>query len=281
VAEPPEPALQSDRAGRSFSHYFGLNDLVRANGPTIYDSGARADQPHGFAVGGELSLRLNDGAGARFRDITLVIEPGDATLGQLRDKLNTAAGINGAFSIDPTYGGLRFTSAAQPQVNLEIVRDTTAHTVSSEPLTRVHGLGAFRGFRADLFQVRPDIAAQSSKLSLAQFEYGARVGDRALSRGDGRGAFTIAKANEIDIRFERAGDISDTRMTGRRSQQAQERMVGAETIANEAVSRRSSVEGVNIDEELIQLTIYQQSYNASARLIAAAKEMFDVLANLI
>lgn len=293
VADPPDTALKSDRAGRGFSHYFGLNDLVRANGPTIYDAGLRADQPHGFAVGGELTLRLNDGAGARFRDVTLTIAAGDVTLGQLRDKLNLTTGVNGAFSIDPTYGGLRFTSAAQPQVAVEVLRDTTVHTVSSEPLSRVHGVGASRGSRADQFQVRADITAVSANLSLAQFEYGAAVGDRALSRGDGRGAFNVARANEVDIRFERAGEISDTRMTlsnyaaqlggviGRRSQQAQERLQGAETIANEAISRRSSVEGVNIDEELVQLTVYQQSYNASARLIAAAKEMFDVLANLI
>lgn len=58
-------------------------------------------------------------------------------------------------------------------------------------------------------------------------------------------------------------------------------MQGAEIIANEAAARRSSVEGVNLDEELVQLTVYQQSYNASARLIMAAKEMFDVLADLI
>jgi len=48
----------------------------------------------------------------------------------------------------------------------------------------------------------------------------------------------------------------------------------------EAAARRSSVEGVNLDEELIQLTVYQQAFNASARLITAAKEMYDVLLSI-
>jgi len=214
------------------------------------------------------------------------------TMGQLRDKLNAGAGLSGQFALDDT-GALRFTSAVEPQVTLSVLRDTTVHAVSGSPMSRVHGLGAARGARADQFQVRPDISADSAKLSLAQFEYGAVAGGRALSRGDGRGGFNLAQSGEVNIRFERAGDIADTRTSlssyaaqlggvlGRRSQQAEERMVGAETIAQEAAARRSSVEGVNLDEELVQLTVYQQAYNASARLIMAAKEMYDVLADLI
>jgi len=52
-------------------------------------------------------------------------------------------------------------------------------------------------------------------------------------------------------------------------------------VKTEADTRRASVEGVNIDEELVALTTYQQAYNANARMIQAAKDLFDVLANLI
>ena len=58
---------------------------------------------------------------------------------------------------------------------------------------------------------------------------------------------------------------------------AADRQSAAETVATEATTRRASVEGVNLDEELIKLTTYQQSYNASARLISAVKDMYDVL----
>ena len=52
-------------------------------------------------------------------------------------------------------------------------------------------------------------------------------------------------------------------------------------MANEAIARRQSTEGVNIDEELVRLTTYQQAFNASARMIQASKELFDVLTNMI
>ena len=44
---------------------------------------------------------------------------------------------------------------------------------------------------------------------------------------------------------------------------------------------RDAVEGVNVDEELVMMTTYQQAFNASARMIQAAKELFDVLTNMI
>ena len=52
-------------------------------------------------------------------------------------------------------------------------------------------------------------------------------------------------------------------------------------MATEVAQRRQSVEGVNLDEELVRLTTFQQAFNASARMIQAAKELFDVLTNII
>ena len=64
---------------------------------------------------------------------------------------------------------------------------------------------------------------------------------------------------------------------GQRSAAAYHRLDSAAAVAGEAISRRASVEGVNLDEELVQLTTYQQAYNASARLIQAVRDMYDVL----
>ena len=68
---------------------------------------------------------------------------------------------------------------------------------------------------------------------------------------------------------------------GRGAQAAETRKEGSEAVANEANNRRQSVEGVNLDEELVNLTTYQQAFNASARMIQAANELFDVLVNMV
>ncbi len=68
---------------------------------------------------------------------------------------------------------------------------------------------------------------------------------------------------------------------GRESAAADTRRSSAQAVRTEAVNRRQSVEGVNLDEELVRLTTYQQAFNASARMIQAAKELFDVLTNIV
>ena len=54
-----------------------------------------------------------------------------------------------------------------------------------------------------------------------------------------------------------------------------------EALLTEAQARQTSHEGVNLDEELVMMTTYQQAFNASARLIQAAKDMYDTLLGMI
>src|SRR5690606_7325196 len=62
---------------------------------------------------------------------------------------------------------------------------------------------------------------------------------------------------------------------------AESRMYAAQTVASEARNRLSAYQGVNLDEEVIKLTTFQQAYGASSRLIQAAKDMYDVLLGLV
>jgi flagellar hook-associated protein 1 FlgK len=39
--------------------------------------------------------------------------------------------------------------------------------------------------------------------------------------------------------------------------------------------------GVNMDEELANLIVYQNAYNAAARVITTARDMYDVLLNVV
>ncbi|HPA40019.1 MAG TPA: flagellar basal body rod C-terminal domain-containing protein, partial [Phenylobacterium sp.] len=132
-----------------------------------------------------------------------------------------------------------------------------------------------------------------TKLPLAQLDLTATPPAVAIRPGDGRGAAAMANAGDILGHFDAAGTLGAVRMTlsryasefggavGRQSEAAATSKASAESVANEASSRRQAIEGVNIDEELVRLTTYQQAFNASARLITAAKDMFDVLTNMV
>ena len=68
---------------------------------------------------------------------------------------------------------------------------------------------------------------------------------------------------------------------GRRADSAVSRQESAQAVAEEASARRASVEGVNLDEELIAMTTYQQAFNASARIVQASKDLYDILLGMV
>ena len=70
-------------------------------------------------------------------------------------------------------------------------------------------------------------------------------------------------------------------LIGRKAASADSSKTSAESVQTEADARRQSVEGVNLDEELVKLTTYQQAFNASARIITATKDMYDTLMSMM
>jgi flagellar hook-associated protein 1 FlgK len=97
-------AIQDDatnpslKAGKGFSHYFGLNDIVRTNGYSPYETGLTAADPHGF-TSGSMTIRLTDVEGGRIRDIVVDPPPG-GTMQDMLDALNSRAsgvGLYGQF----------------------------------------------------------------------------------------------------------------------------------------------------------------------------------------
>ena len=52
-------------------------------------------------------------------------------------------------------------------------------------------------------------------------------------------------------------------------------------MVEQLTSRRESISGVNLDEEMANLIRYQQAFTASARMITLVDEMMDELLNLV
>ena len=53
--------------------------------------------------------------------------------------------------------------------------------------------------------------------------------------------------------------------------------LSAEAVRDAAVAAEDEVSGVNMDEEAAKLITQQQAYQAAARILQTAKEMFDTL----
>ena len=285
----------SKKADQGFSQFFGLNDLVKSSGFTNYDTGLISTDAHGFTPGDTISLHLAQSDGRPIRDVTVTV-PAASTMQDLLNALNSSTsgvGLYGAFSLDPR-GKLSFAAGGALDVALSVTSDHTARGVGGPSVSQLFGVGVTeRSTRAARLSVDPALVSDPTKLSLNKLDLTVAAGLPAIRPGDGRGALALSTAGEALTHFGAAGALGNVSMSvsryaaefgggiGRQAQDADTRKQSADAVATEATARRQSVEGVNLDEELIRLTTYQQAYNASARMIQATKELFDVLANLI
>ncbi|MDP2212919.1 flagellar hook-associated protein FlgK [Phenylobacterium sp.] len=285
----------SNKAGRAFSHFFGLNDIVRSGGFTNYDTGLSGADPHGFTPGDQIIIRLAQQDGKPIRDVTVSV-PAGTSMNDLVAALNhntTGVGLYGQYTLDD-QGGLKFTGSDPFYATTSIVQDNTARGAGGPSISALFGLGTVeRAGRANRLQVAAAYTADPMKVGLAKLDLSVAPGQPVLTPGDGRGALALATAGDVVSRFSAAGALGNVNMTvsryasefggsiGRESAAADTRRSSAQAVKTEAVNRRQSVEGVNLDEELVRLTTYQQAFNASARMIQAAKELFDVLTNIV
>ncbi|MCE9523076.1 MAG: flagellar hook-associated protein FlgK [Alphaproteobacteria bacterium] len=294
VAMMQDPATPASRGGRGLSQFFGLNDLVSGASPSSFATGVAAADAHGFTPGGTAQFVLRGADGAVIRNFSMTV--GGATVADVVTDLNTAAAGTATFALDAN-GNLSMTpSGAYAGARLEVTNDTTARGTTGVGLSQFFGLGtAMRQNQAAGLSVRSDIAANGSKLALAQLDLSAStvVGDRVLGISDNRGAVRLAQIANAAVSISNVGGLAGGQMSisdytalimSKQSDAlntAASESVFRQDVHEEAVSRRTAVEGVNLDEELSNMMIFQQAYNASARLISVVQQMYDTLLNAV
>ena len=287
-----DPAL---RAGRGFSHFFGLNDLVSRPTPLFFENGVSGSDLHGFAEDGVISYEVRDTQG-RFianRSVTItgpLAAPG-ATWNDLVNALNangTGLGEYGVFSLNGTTGQISFTGNAA--FNVELVNDTTQRGGTGVAFSALHGLdSSATAGRATEVGVNSLIANNTNRLAVGRPDISGLIGSKVIEAGDNRGANALAAARNTMQSFGAAGVLTAQTGTlatyasrlggeaGRLASDAERQAAGAAAVATAAADRRGEMEAVSIDDELMKMTTYQNAYAAAARVIQAATEMLDTL----
>ncbi len=284
----------SSKAGQGFSDFFGLNDLVSSSTPAGYATGLTASSGSGYPAGQAISFRLTGADGSTLKDVT-VQTPAGGTMADLVSALNSptsGVGLYGAFQLD-AKGQLSFTATGGSGVSLAVQSDSTANTATGASISQLFGIGsAARNAAAAGYGVRSDIAANPALLQTSAVTLGAASGTSVLASGDTSGADAFATAGQTSLAFAAAGEAAATTATlsgyasnlsggiASKAAAAANAATSASAVATETQTRLSSAEGVNVDQEMISLTTYQQAYNASARLIQATSAMFTTLMSI-
>ncbi|MCL2919692.1 flagellar hook-associated protein FlgK [Shewanella litorisediminis] len=105
-----------------------------------------------------------------------------------------------------------------------------------------------------------------------------------LSYGEGDNTNALAMAQLADTKLMNGGkstliDVFEKtkQQIGSGTKAAEVRLGSAEAIYQQAYGRVQEVSGVNLDEEAANLLRFQQSYQASARIMTTAQQIFDTL----
>lgn len=147
----------------------------------------------------------------------------------------------------------------------------------------------FTGTSAATMAVRSDIAADSSKLPVATMS----TSNGSLSSLNNDVLIRLGGMMDTSLSFSAAGGMSATTSTSTgyvnsmlsnlsvTISAAKNRESFATTMLDQVTQEQSSVSGVNLNEELGLMIVYQQSFQASARIISVVDSMLKDLMQTI
>jgi flagellar hook-associated protein 1 FlgK len=298
IAIQDDPTDPSQDGGQGFSQFFGLNNLISSNEITNFNTGLQLTDNNGFTPGGQIVLQIANASGTPLNQVTVTVPPaGSPTMQDLLNALNSSTsgvGQYGTFSLN-SDGAMTFTPSTPGGASISVVTDSTQRGPGGPSISQLFGIGpAVQANTATAYSIRSDIAANPMNMALATLNLSAAAtGDPVLAVGDGSGATALSNAANAQINFPAAGGTAATTTTitqyaanlggdlGQLASAVQSASTAAASLQTTTQTQLQSVEGVNLDQELVNLTTYQQAYSASARLIQASKDMIDTLLDMI
>ena len=267
---------------RNFSHFFGLNDLiVQENNSSDYNSYAAsqvASSTTALGIAGNLTFKGN------FTNSPVTIA---YSVGQSLDTIATNITAN--------------TNLANANISASVVNDGSGRRLvisdtdgnnftitDSGSLVSQIGLTTDNRSLSGRFQINSEIVKDPARLA-----HGTVSTTTGVSPGDATAATNIAGVLSSSQTFGTSGGISSVsttfadysaQMLGLQAAQTNDARVELEFTTQFTQTlefRASSVSGVNLDEELANLVVLEQSFNAAARIITVASDMLQELMDAV
>ena len=289
IAIQQDATTPSSRGGRGFSHFFGMNDLVQANANSHFDTGFVGTNPHSFT--GTVNLQFRGPNNDVALDTVVNFGALGASINDVITDLDTRFAGYADFSLNATTGELEITpTTAYSSYEVAVVSDSSNRASTGVSFSQMFGVSErFRINAARDFTVTADINAQPNRMALARVD---ATGSPAVTSANAEGALAFQNLGLDNVAFDDAGNLPGS--TVNIANYAAQLLTNVSTLAsnnrdmledrtalqNELAARRGEVEGVNVDEELANMMVYQTAYNAAARMVQAAQQMFEVLTNL-
>ncbi|MDH5771526.1 MAG: flagellar hook-associated protein FlgK [Rhodospirillaceae bacterium] len=276
-------ALSVDETISGFSNFFGLNDLFVDDLKNNIKQSALVSSTYSSTPG---TLEFYDSTGL-LAGSPLAVGAGNT----LQDIANliTANVTNVVASVVPEGSGQRL--IVQHANGSEIEVTQTAGTILTDIGIRDSNIGLSQSI-----DVRKDIYATPSLLVRGSAQWNASLGAAGqyfISEGDGNIMASLVEKLHQSMNFDAAGNLGDSTLPlmqyassviSRNTSQANsmEGLLANKQFLTDSLQYKSdSVRGVNLDEEMSNLILFEQAYSASARVISVIQSMLDALERAI
>ena len=206
--------------------------------------------------------------------------------------LNTAMGGAVTFSLNSSGAITTTNSALYPGYQLNVTDDTTQRGATGLTFTQLFGIGVNNlADQGNAFAVTSAVANNPQTIGLATpaITLSTVAGDNVVESGDNSGAIAMQNVINNTRSFAAAGDISAQtaslsdyaaafyqNVSTSRTMSPRARPPRSDRL-QQAQTQQSSESGVNLDEELTNLTTYQQAYSASARILTVVDQLYQTL----
>jgi flagellar hook-associated protein 1 FlgK len=268
----------------SFNQYFGLNDVFTTD--TNYDVYSTTPQVSGTTGVGLAGTLTFEGA---FGSTTVAYAGADSLT-------DIAASINANATLAAQNIHASVVTEGS-KVRLKIVDDDGNNFTVTDSGTFLSTLGVGTNTTGivDAIQVRSSLATNPALLPRGALDLATTpaIGQSAITSGDNSVVQSMAGTLNAAIAIPAAGamGLKNTTLLSYGTAILSLNAVDAANIAStqafkanlvqDLQTKFASASGVNIDEELANMIVYQNAYNASARLIKTASDMFDTLTNMV
>jgi flagellar hook-associated protein 1 FlgK len=281
----------ADQTFKGFSNFLGLNDyFVTDQKLSQWDSDFK---PANFTLGLAASRTIQFSDATDPTGIvggTITVDPGDS-LKDIADAINQNTTLQGRIRADVVPEGTGFKLRIQHERGERLI--VTQAAGNNNDAIQALGLDLSEAGVATKLRVSNSLVANPSSISRGRVQFDDITGRYLLSNGDNQVAQEMAAMLSGQVSFKAAGslssaDVTFTEYSASLVSYASTLGAGVETdlqfqtdLKTALELKHSELSGVNLDEEMSNLLVFQQTYAASAKVISVTQQLFDTLNSIL
>ena len=276
-----------DSEYQGFSEFFGLNDFfVNNTNDYILDS---------KVLNKRAAVGVNSVTRWSFSDSVNGIDYGSIDINRTMTIEDIAEQINGNDQLNTHLKASLIRNGDGYMLRVESLEGAQleiAETLGGGVLEKLNMAPSSCGYAADI-AVRSDIIENANLIACASPSFDSNKGAYTINAASNNIANKLAEALASNHTFKQSGNMAKTTTSianytstfvGNVSSQANtaESSYEYQNALTEAISNKEAeISGIDLDEEMAQMIIFQKSYAACAQVFTASREILDVLINMV